>query len=243
MISLPNKKLNDKEMLSSFLKGKMYGGAEAVICHSDRTDSVYKIFSDKGIIVPMGDCKEDKINILYNKNLDFSTKIISTISYRGDIVGYEMFFDEELVSQPMYNFCYNKEELIYFLKKTKEILEYFMDNDILYGDVADRNILFNRHTGEIAFCDMDNVKIGYRQIDTMPLDLFDYQDRRGIDYGVHPYMHNKMLLRAFGYDEFNVDAKLFKNYLKLASKKTIASMIRPEDFDDTYLIDFIRKLK
>ena len=243
MISLPNKKLDDKEMLGSFLKGKMYGGAEAVICESDKYYSVYKIFTENGQIVPMGDNKEEKINILYDKELDYTTKILSTISYKGDLVGYEMAYDEELVSQDFYKFAYNKKELVYFLRKTKEILEYFKEHDVLYGDVAVRNILFNRRTGEIAFCDMDNVKIGYRQIDTMPLYLFDYEDRRGIDYGVHPYMHNKMVLDAFGYDEFCVDAYFFRKYLKLASKQTVASMIKPEEFDERYLIDYIRKLK
>ena len=243
MKSLPNRELNDVEIYGALLKGKIDTGAEATICESDKSYSVYKIFTENGRILHMGTNKEEKINMLYQKDLDFSTKILSTISYHGFLVGYEMSYDEDLISHPEYKLVVDKQELLYFLRKSKEILEYFKENDILYGDVACRNILFNRVTGEMAFCDMDNVKIGYHQIDTMPMDLFDYEDRRGIDYGVHPYMHNKMLLNMIGYDEFCADPYLFKKYLKLCTRNTIASMIKPEEFDEKYLIDYVRKLK
>ena len=243
MKCLPNKKLSEKEILASLLRGKLYGGAEACICESDKEYSVYKIFAENGVILPMGDNKEKKINLLYERDLDYTTKILSTLSYNGEIVGYEMLYDEDLISVPSYNLIFNTKDVIYFLKKTKDILEYFKDKDLLYGDVAVRNILFNRKTGEIVFCDIDNVQLDQYKMDILPFDLFDYRDRRGIDYGVHPYMHNKMLLGLFGYDEFCTDARLFRKYLKFGAKNVIVSMIKPEEFDERYLVDYIRKLK
>lgn len=243
MKSLPNKELSDVEIYGTLLKGKIAAGAEATICESDKSYSVYKIFTENGRILKMGTNKEEKINMLYQKDLDFSTKILSTISYHGFLVGYEMSYDDDLISHSEYKLIVDKQELLYFLRKTKEILEYFKENDVLYGDVACRNILFNRSTGEIAFCDMDNVKIGYHQIDTMPMDLFDYEDRRGIDYGVHPYMHNKMMLNLFGYDVYCMSAWEVKKLFKKPAHEIIATMIMPEDFNEGYLIDHVRKLK
>ena len=41
--------------------------------------------------------------------------------------------------------------------------------------VNTRNILFNRDTGEVIFCDMDNIGINGIPIDTIPFNLQFYE--------------------------------------------------------------------
>lgn len=94
------------------------------------------------------------------------------------------------------------QEKLYFLNKTKETLEHFTSLEIIYGDIEPHNILFNRENGDIQFCDMDNIALNGIPMDVLPNGVLEYSASRPIDKNIHPYMHNIMTLRAYGYDTY-----------------------------------------
>ena len=98
-------------------------------------------------------------------------KPISTITISDVIIEYEMSDEYKLYE-------FSNEELIYFFKGKK--LEFFTSQEIIYGDINTRNILFNRSTGDIKFCDVDNIEINNCRIDKLPFSLIEYNKMRGI---------------------------------------------------------------
>jgi serine/threonine protein kinase len=188
--------------------------------------------------------KEKKLIELHKRQIEHCTLPISTISVNGILYGYEMNFEEYFKTYNLYEISADKDVLLYFLKETRKILDYFKNNNIIYGDMDPRNILFNINTGETIFCDMDNIQIDDYQMDKIPCSLGDYlifpEDE--LDFGVHPFMHNKMLLRSLNTDLYFITAKERRCYFDRHAKKIIEGMKDPEFFDNEYLIDHIKKL-
>ena len=193
MNSLPNKELTLEQVNMLLHQYILFSGGEASITESDKSYTVYKIFQKLGIPTFMSDNKKNKLNLIYQKNLDYSVKPVSTLSLDGELIGYEMTYDPEFENIHLLDLIVDRNELIYYLKKTKEALEYFSSQQIIYADFYSRNVLFNKRTGEIMFCDMDNIEIEDLKIDLLPYDLCEYDIYRGLDDGVHPFMHNKMV--------------------------------------------------
>jgi hypothetical protein len=52
-----------------------------------------------------------------------------------------------------------------------------------------------------------------------------------------------MMLNLFGYDAYCMSAWEVKKLFKKPAHEIIATMIMPEDFNEGYLIDHVRKLK
>ena len=147
MNGIPNIELTEKQVYELLSKNKIFSGGEAIICENDSPFSLYKIFYDHERILPIGINKVKKINELYKMQLDYSVKPLATISLNDVIIGYEMTSDFDLESYKLYQLT--GDELLYFLKQTKHILEYFLNHGIIYGDIDPRNILFNRKTTHI----------------------------------------------------------------------------------------------
>lgn len=243
MQRLPNKELTYEQIMHLLNYYKISKGGEAVVCEGPTDYSAYKIFVENMEIKPMSDNKEQKVNLVYQADLDFSTKILSTISCNGELVGYEM------ASNPFWNaykfseLIFDEEELLYFFKRTRDILEYLKSKDIIYADFDPRNVLINRGNGDIIFCDMDNVAIGDYKIDLLPWDLHEYSEKRGIDYGVHPYMHNVLLLRLINEDIYTMSNSFNRfRHFKKGANPILGTMLYPEDFNDKYLIDYVKRL-
>lgn len=240
MKSMPNIKLTEKEVQQLLMMNKITSGGEATICESDNPYTLYKIFSKCGVSLPMGENKEKKIIELYNRGIYYSVRPISTISMNGTIIGYEMTNEYDLDNYELYQL--SKDELIFFLRKTKDILEYFSSEEIIYGDLDTRNILFNRMTGEIKFCDMDNVQIDDYEMDVKPYSLLEYESKHGIDSGVHPYMHNLMTLRSINLDLLCSSKSDFRRSFKRVGRTIIKSMEDPKEFKEDYIIKYIKKI-
>ena len=119
------------------------------------------------------------------------------------------------------------EEVRQLLKETKKVLEYFTSKGIIYGDMEPRNILFNRGTGEVKFCDMDNIQIDNCKIDVFPYSLIEYNETRGIDDGVHPYMHNRLVLGAFDLDMYCSSKYALKKVFKTLCFPVISNPLPP----------------
>ena len=224
---IPNKKITLEEFYDITTWNKITFGGEAIICESDNPYSLYKLFTNLDKPKPMGKNKEKKIELLYELSPDF-------------IIGYEMTTDFELKSYKPYQL--SSEELKYFLTKTKEILEYFSSLGIIYGDVEFRNILFNKNTGDIKFCDMDNISINNLSMDVTPLNLQPYEEVKKIDSNVHPYMHNLMTLKSLGMDSYWASKFDIKKHFKKPAIKTVYSMRDPKNFNNEYIIDHVKKL-
>lgn len=234
---IPNIELSKKQIYNLLNEQKIFTGGEAIVCESDTSYSLYKIFSKNGIIYPMGENKEAKIKLLFDMQLDYMVKPIKTLSFQDIIIGYEMtsnyIFDTYKAHQ------LSNKELIDFLYKTKMILKYFQKYNIIYGDIDFRNILLNRDTMEIIFCDIDNIKINNYPMDTIPSELVNFN----FDSKIHSYMHNIMTLKAFNLDYYCSSSFAIKKHFKNGAKKIIFSMQNDENFEDKYLIDYIKKHK
>lgn len=240
MNRIPNISLDEKQVNRILTMGRIVTGGEAVICRGDNPYTLYKIFDRHGKPKAMGDNKEKKVIELYNEQIDYSVKPISTISLGDMIIGYEMVDEYDFDCLKLYQLT--SEELLHFLKETKKVLEYFTSKGIVYGDMEPRNILFNRYTGEVKFCDMDNVQIKDYKMDVFPYSLIEYNEMRGIDEGVHPYMHNKMILGAYNLDLYCSSYELRKVFRR-TGRKIIESMLEPKSFNDEYALPYIKKYK
>ena len=243
MGNLPNKKFTEEEIYRILNYYKISKGGEAVVCEGPTDFSVYKIFTENMMIAPMSENKEKKIELLHQLDLDHSNKVLSTISCNGELVGYEASTSPYLQAYKAHELYLDDEELLYYLKRTRDVLEYFKSKGVIYADFDTRNVLFDRHTGEIMFCDMDNVEVGGYKIDLLPWDLHEYSETRGIDYGVHPYMHNILLLRLINEDIYTMSAFLnrFKHFRR-GAYPILNTMLYPEDFNDKYLVDYVKRL-
>ena len=148
----------------------------------------------------------------------------------------------KLLATEEYQNLWQKQKLKkYFLTKTKVILEYFSSIGIIYGDLAPRNILFDTNTGDIKFCDMDNISIAGIPMELVPFPLQHYEDTKPIDSNVHPYMHNVMSLKTFDLDSYWAKKQDIKRYFKNPAVKIVKSMEQPEHFNNQYIIKYIKK--
>ena len=238
---IPNKKITEDEFHDLITWRKLTYGGEAIICESDNPYSLYKIFTNLDKPKPMGESKEKKIELLHELKPEYSIQPISTISLNDVIIGYEMTTDFGLESYKPYQL--SPEELKYFLTKTKDILEYFSSLGIIYGDLEPRNILFDRQTGDIKFCDMDNISINGIPMDKLTFNLQFYEAHRPVDSSAHPFMHNIMTLRATGLDLYWANRFDIRKQFKRPAVKIIQSMSKPENFNSEYIVQYMKKLK
>ena len=239
MKRLPNIELNTEQITELTTAYKIARGGEATICEGITNGTVAKIFMKHGLIIPMGDNKEKKIIELYQRQLEHSTIPVRTISYKGQLVGYEMTTDPYFDVYKGYQLSIEEQRQL--LLKSKQVLQYFQSRGIIYGDVELRNILFNRETGEVIFCDMDNTQIDNLPIDIRPSKLEHYYLTKSIiDEGVHHFMHNYLTLRLHELDPFCTRFAINKQFHKPAYK-IAHSMQQPVDFIPEYLIDYVKK--
>lgn len=236
---IPNKKMTEEEVLKILHYEKVASGGEAAICESNRFDTLYKIFTRLGKPIKMSDNKFKKIQKLYELDLEHSVKPVSTISIGDTIVGYEMTSNPSYETYKSYELT--EEEKIIILKKSKEILEYFSKYGIVYGDLDLRNILINRETLDIMFCDMDNVQIGEYPMDVLPFGLEEYSLTRGIDKNAGAYMLNELSLKFFDMDIYCTGRRSIMRKFKRPANKIIESMKDIENFNGEYLISHIKR--
>lgn len=234
---IPNLQLNKKQINSLLNEHKVFSGGEAIICESDNPCTLYKFFYKNGKIATMEKNKVLKIKLLFDMQLEYMVKPTKLLSFNDEVIGYEMTTDYDFDTYKSYQL--SNKELIDFLYKTKEILIYFQNKGVTYGDVDFRNILLNRNTMEILFCDIDNVKINDYPMDIIPSDLINFD----LDGNVHAYMHNIMTLKAFNLDIYCSSNFAIKKSFKNNGLKIILSMHDKKSFNDEYLIDYIKKHK
>ena len=242
---MPNISLTEKEVeILTTRKVFNYGG-EAIICQTDNPSTLYKIFTSPSSreVIPMTENKEVKITMLHLLKLRNSTYPLSTISMNGTLIGYEM--TKAIDFLPIFLPDLSREEIIHMLKQAKSTLEYFASEDITYGDVKNDNLLVNPKTGEIIFCDMDNIRLGTREIDIASYELEWFLQCYGkTDEKADAYMHNLLTLEMLNYP--NIARYQFIIELMRCGEKptgynllahdTLKSMLYPQNFDGKYII-------
>ncbi len=241
MTRLKNIEFSENEVHRLIKKSFFSSGGEAVICRTNNPNTLYKIFI-KGTMyntIAMSENKLRKLERIHEMELKGCVRPIQTISSQGKLIGYEMTYDpNDIRFFPGY---FKRSEVVRKLKETRNILQYFADHDITYGDIALRNILFNKHTGEVKFCDMDNVKIGEYPMDIIPTRLRDYHEICGIDDKTDAYMHNLLTLDAFGLRLYYSDRDDISEEFKGKAIPIVESMKEPENFQGEYIIQYIKK--
>ena len=259
MKRLPNINLDRKSVNKMFMS-QIASGGEAVICRSFQPTSLFKIFvkpkyykycDSFGVplyqdLITMPENKLPKLEEIYQNELEHSVIPLSTVTMNGRLIGYEMTYDPD--DKQLMGKTLPREELIHFLKQSKEILEYYKQHDITYGDVNANNLLINRKTGQAKFCDIDNIRIGQYPIDVMGRDLRIYTILRGLDDQADAYMHNIMTLSQLEKDCFGfcfepvcrLVQKDFSSELTEESKPILESMIEPGNFNGEYIVQYVK---
>lgn len=248
MKTIPNIKLTEEE-LSRVLDNAIVSGGEGIICKTERPNTVYKLFinPDTKEVIPMLENKERKIIRQWEHPLEHAVRPISTISTTESIIGYEMDYDHR--EKPLEAIIPPRIELINYLTEIKKALEYFETKDIIYSDLKASNILVNRQTGTIRFCDMDNIKQQELPIDLVPYDLACYECEHGsIDELAHPYFHNlltvqQLLIKDVSYQDilYKLSKRAKPKGFNKSANPTFESMVRAKNFDGEYVIDHVKK--
>lgn len=261
MTRLPNVDFTKTEITKIISMNPIVGG-EAYICEGSNPNTLYKIFfhdqlideplssyaygqitvNDMTEIIPMSYNKLKKIERLHQLQLEGCVRPLKTISIEGELVGYEMTKDSfDRVLRP---YELTREALIYYLKQTKAILEYFARHNIVFGDVAPRNILINPKTRTAKFCDIDNIQLAGYEIDVKSKELFSYMlDRGTIDTEADAYMHSLMTLECL---ETDMDlclkkGRYFHEYFKAPAYEIIEGIGNPRKYNGEYLIQYVKK--
>ncbi|MDD5887886.1 MAG: hypothetical protein PUC82_00095 [bacterium] len=252
MKRLPNISFTPEE-LQNIVKTGLFNkeGGEAIVTFSLNPHALYKIFIDTntGEIIEMPENKLKKLSQLFKLQLQNSVKPLSTITMDKKLVGYEMTYDE--ANLPIGLVKFTRKEMIEVLKSTKNILEYFSAQDITYGDIKNNNILINQKTGQITFCDMDNVRIATYPIDLMGKDLKKYTDiHQAVDRTTDAYMHNLLTLKSLGFPNpyatsagiiMSLEKEEYPTGFKEKAKPILKSMLTPETFTGEYIIQYIKR--
>lgn len=246
---MPDIKLTRDEYLNFIHNCKKDEGGESFICKGNRPDTLYKLYIDYIAYLPtyLSDNKYKKLLALYEKPLEHSVQPLSTISLNGELVGYEMTYDENDIS--LEKISLPRRHLIKCLKQTSEILKYYESHDITYGDVKSNNILINKKTHQAKFCDMDNIRLG-----EYPIDLInDYVDSiitspDDIDASVDAYMHNLMTIQKLNdpqltYDQilYNLSEGKYRRTYKKEAHEVLRAMASPEHFNGEYIAQYIKR--
>lgn len=248
MRRMPNIEITPKQYASMLSKVKD-GGGEGIICPSGK-NTLYKFFMDEnGNLCPMSDNKQKKIVVLYRKQPLYTVEPLATISCIGEMVGYEITHDFDDIS--LNELCnVPRKDLIRFLRLSREALLYFAQEDITYGDVTEDNLLINRKTGKIKFCDIDNMRVGIYPIDVKGFSLSRYYEKVGvIDELADAYMHNLLTLRSLSYPKGRYDTSImndlrkgiYPSKYKLHAREIFQSMANPETFTGEYLIKYLKR--
>ena len=243
---MPNISLTEKEVENLTTRRVFNYGGEAVICQSENPHTLYKLFTapHSREVISMTENKEAKITMLHLLKLKNSTYPLSTISMNGKLIGYEM--TKAIDYLPIFLPDLSREEIIHMLREAKNTLEYFASKDITYGDIKNDNLLVNPKTGEIMFCDMDNIRLGTREIDIASYELEWFLQCYGkTDEKADAYMHNLLTLEMLNYPNiarYQYIIELMRcgeipTGYNLLAHDTLKSMLCPQNFDGEYIIE------
>lgn len=251
MNRIPNIKLEWDEYQKIISCQRYSAGFESIICKTGEQNSLYKFFCDsfKKIFPYMSNNKLQKVSKLYEMQLPYSVQPLATVTAGNYLVGYKMTYNPRHISLKKAKL--SREEAIEVLKKSKTALEYFASRDITYGDVRKSNVLLDPSTGEIEFCDMDNIRLGEYPIDLKIPSLKKFVESYGtIDEKADAYVHNLMTLQLlnFPWEESRygwiiemLKLGVYPEEFEESADCIFESMTKPEQFNGEYAIQYIKR--
>ena len=248
MSEIPNIILT-QDAYRQLLRQEQMRGGEAIISPSGNPNTRYKLFmNQQHYESPMNENKTKKIMELHQRKIRHLVRPLSTISFNGKMVGYEMTYDPFDRSLESLSFLPRK-QLIRVLRETKEILEYLNSEGITYGDVTADNILVNIKTGIVKFCDIDNMQVGENPIDIKGFSLSRYHSKTGvIDFKADAFMHNLLTIKKLSApDKFEstiiqeLERGIYPTRFKQGAKPIFESMANPESFTGEYVVQYVKR--
>lgn len=110
-------------------------GGESIICTTNKPNTLYKFFVNPYTrqLIDMPDNKYKKIIVLYQYDLEYSIKILSTVSAGGYLVGYEMSYRPENI--PFLSLELSKKETLAILRRVKQGLDTIITAIILFMEI------------------------------------------------------------------------------------------------------------
>ena len=248
---IPNLQLTLDDYFNLRSKEAFKQGGEGAIYKNDNPNSLYKLFIDQktGLYIDMPSNKLEKLVYLYNTNPKNMIKVLSTISVNDSIIGYEMSYDVATIR--FTDAILDYDEKLEVLSQTAKVLQYFATMDITYGDIKGNNILINYRTGEVEFCDIDNIRIGRYPIDLVVKYLHHFSTKYGkINSVADAYMHNIFTLQQLDFPFFQptyanvveaIEMGVFPDITSNKAIEILESMKKPENFTGEYVIEYIKK--
>lgn len=251
MTQLPNIELSDEELL--YYKNNYCDfGSESIISKGEN-NQIYKIWKTAEIEstdkrLALLDRKLRKVISYYKLKPKYCTLPTTTLTNRGICIGYGMenLADADiLLISPL-----DRDERIEVLKKMPAILNCFSDQGIIYGDIKNDNILINRKTGSITFCDIDNSKIEEFSMEVYPQELENFITQYGQeDEKIHAYMHNLLTLEQLDNEvcsHHEVIEKMKRNQYDdfvVESGKTLLKQMKriTPQYQKEYIINHVKK--
>lgn len=250
-MQLPTIELNAKEILELEI---INGGEEAVITKSHRPGTLYKMFDYD--FLPDDELdeiyvnKENTLNYIFNMpNLEYSVLPLSRIVSYGEFIGYEMTYDSKDISLESALLCEN--DKIKALRRIQFILEYYFGRGIIYADVRSDNILINRLTKAIKFCDIDNVLVKSSKLDLLPKEAWEFIEKKEhIDSTVSMYMYNLLVFEQLAYHGENYQEILktlksgdIPNCFDNRVEQVINDMLEPREFQGESVLPYVKRVR
>lgn len=240
-----------KDNSSSYLKG-----AEGIIIKQPDRRVVRKIllseikekdYDPKEVEQTRENKRKKIIQLASMPDLLNELKVTATMTdEQGKFIGYEM-------TSPVELFCLdtnplNPDEKLEYLKILKRRLQDFHSHGIVYGDIKESNVLVNYDQAIICFCDLDNVQLGFNNIDLLNFSLNIFSDENGyLEPGADVFMFNILTLNQLYYpnlDYREVIEKIRKASPKTTAPKEVQKILRKmkrksTQYDGGYLIDYL----
>ncbi len=255
MKNLPNIEIPKRD-LSLMLEHPKSAGGEAVICRGYDDKTLYKLFLDPvaaeeaytfdiSDLIHMSDNKLKKLLALRKKNPNNCVMPLSTISMNKEVIGYEMTYDPNDVVFTSPNSFETWADVVHILENSSIALREFQSKDIIFGDVARRNILVNKKTGKITFCDVDNVCVAGHTFDVLNEDMEFYVNHCGINDKMDAYMHNILTFETVGLttEECVYEPTVIEEFFDTRALPIAKTLDCPERFSGEYAIQYIKRRK
>lgn len=242
---MENLELSEKALENIRLELKSLG-SEAHI-YKATNHSLYKIFGD--VVKTRLKNKEKKIELLHEMQISFFKNPIRTLTLEGEFIGYEIEWDQQ--DRAWWEYSLTKRDKIELLRELKEKLKFLSNKKIIYGDLKDDNILINKATGKLSFCDIDNIQIGNLRMDLVQRSLKPLCNKNSLyDENAHIYMHNIYTINEL-YQKFDTYQSLL-SYLQETplqgspfnerGNKIVKQLCQRKNISSDYLIDNLKKV-
>ena len=260
MRSLPDRKLTEDEYKELKKKTEKYrnsrfAGSEAVVIPDSLPGLATKLFNEESI--KQGENKLNKLSWLYKRQQElekfsFPLHILSTVSYKGELKGYDT--ESDYYNESLASICLLTEEKIFCLEKVKENLKFLHEIGAIFGDVYPSNILINRkNINIVGFYDWDNIQIeNTYPIDTVNIEFLSFIQNGWIEEDVDRYMYNLMVLNELEENLKDYDETLKGQYswnhtfqvLDESARETLLKLNSASTkYKSDYLIDHVKVKK